>query len=151
MEDFIKLAENGYFHVAEFSTWREYMKMTAERLHKTGDVTDGFSRALIVREENYPTGLETMSLVAAIPHAEFQYVNRELVDITVFTSPVMFRRMDDPEVEVPVEVAYMLLLKESHAHLKALQELMQLFQSESFPKILEVKTKEELLELLKEV
>lgn len=151
MEDLIKLAKEGYFHVAEFSTWKEYMEVTAGRLYQLGDVTDGFSRALIAREESYPTGLETMSLTAAIPHAEFQYVNRELVDITVFNSPVAFHRMDEPEIEVSVEVACMLLLKEPHAHLKALQELMQLFQSKSFPKILKVKTKEELLELLKEV
>lgn len=151
MEDLIRLAQAGNFQVSEYATWREYMEKTTERLKEAGDVTDGFFQALTEREEKYPTGLETMTLAVAIPHAEFKYVNREMIDVTVFSAPVMFHRMDEPESEIPVRVACMLLLKEPHAHLKALQELMQLFQSEQFQEVVNVETKEKWVELLKGV
>lgn len=151
MEEIIKLVEKGNFQVRKFRTWQEYMEDSAERLFQNGSVTDGFFAALVEREKKYPTGLQTMSITAALPHAEFQYVKTELIDITVFEKPVLFHQMDEPEQEIEVEAAFMLLLKEPHAHLKALQELMQLFQSEHFPEIRAVREKKELLNLLKEV
>ena len=151
MEEIIKLAEKGNFQVRHFETWQEYMEDSAKRLFQNGNVTDGFLTALVEREKKYPTGLQTMSIAAALPHAEFQYVKTELIDITVFEKPVLFHQMDEPEQEIKVEAAFMLLLKEPHAHLKALQELMELFQSEHFPEIRAVREKKGLLNLLKEV
>lgn len=92
MEEIIKLAEKGNFQVRHFETWQEYMEDSAKRLFQNGNVTDGFLTALVEREKKYPTGLQTMSIAAALPHAEFQYVKTELLILQYLKNLYFFIR-----------------------------------------------------------
>lgn len=151
MEKLIELIKKGGFRIKSYDNWKMYLEEMSEMLISQGDAIEGFKEAMISREENFPTGLETMSLPVSIPHADKKYVKTEMIDVTLFEKPVMFHRIDSPEEEIGSYISFMLLLKESHAHMDVLRELSQLFQLEKFADIIHVKSQEELISFLKEV
>lgn len=150
MSTFYELINVGSFHRAKYPSYQAYLAATAARLTEKGYVYATFADALLKREEAFPTGLMTKTIAIAMPHADFAYVKKEAIDITIFEKPVDFKRMDDPRQSVKAEVAFLLLLKEAHAHLQVLQELTSLLQDPALATILTVQNKEELLRWLKE-
>lgn len=150
MEEFLELVKNGYFQRKTYGSRQEYLSDTADMLEREGLVKPGFKKVLMDREENYPTGIQTMTLPVSIPHAEFSYVNRESIVVTVLEKPVLFRRMDMPEEEIEAEISFMLLLRDAHSHLTVLQQLSGLLQSEKLVKIREADSIEKLEFLLRE-
>lgn len=129
------LVKKGFFQKKAYKNRGEYLSDTADMLAREGLVKDGFKKVLMDREDNYPTGIKTMTVPVSIPHAEFSYVNQESIVVTVFEQPVAFRRMDAPEEEVGAEVSFMLLLRDAHSHLTVLQQLSGLLQSAKLEQI----------------
>lgn len=150
MEEFVDLVLNGFFYKKAYHSSQEYLAETADMLERKGLVKEGFKKVLMDREDKYPTGIRTMTLPVSIPHAEFSYVNQESIVVTVFDQPVMFRRMDAPDVEVGAEISFMLLLRDAHSHLTVLQQLSKLLQSDKLKRIKQADSMEALEEILKE-
>ena len=150
MEEFLELVKKGYLRKKTYDSREEYLSDTAGMLEREGLVKAGFKKVRMDREEQYPTGIKTLTLPVSIPHAEFSYVNRESIVVTVFEKPVAFRRMDAPDEEVEAEVSFMLLLRDAHSHLTVLQQLSGLLQSDRLEQIKKADSVETLAKILQE-
>lgn len=102
----------------------------ADSLQATGQVNDQFKAALLARERQFPTGLQTKTLGVALPHAAPEFVEHEQLGLLRLKRPVIFHQMGD-NAEVAVQLILVLALKEPQQQLAMLQALMQLFQNEA--------------------
>lgn len=150
MQKLRELLKNGYFIRQEFETREDFFKEASRILKKDSIVTDGFYNALVQREEKFPTGLKTLTIPVAIPHAEFEYVNKESILFCNFNKPLSFYRMDEPTETVSVEIAIMLLIKDKNNHMESLVELMGLIQSEYLIALKNANSYEECLAIITE-
>lgn len=107
------------------------LRALAARLHASGAVTDDFEAAVLERERQYPTGLPTV-IPAAIPHTDPQHVIEPGIAVATLCEPVDFGEMGGSgDATVPVRLVVMLVLREAHAQLEALQRLIQALQDEA--------------------
>ena len=102
----------------------------ADSLQAAGQVNDQFKAALLARERQFPTGLQTKTLGVALPHAAPEFVEHEQLGLLRLKRPVIFHQMGD-NAEVAVQLVFILALKEPQQQLAMLQALMQLFQNEA--------------------
>ena len=152
MVELVELIEKGMFHKSDYQTKEDYFEGTFHILFKDSKVNNEFLHAICERERNYPTGMRVNDINVAIPHSEHQYVNEEAIIIDVFKNPVVFQNIENPEEKIEVSISFMLLLTKSHSHLRALQQLMILFQdNEVLQKIINCSCKEEVIEVINEL
>ncbi len=97
------------------SDWREAIFMTSDELWKHGCVTDDFYNSCIEREEEFPTGL-TENCPVAIPHTTKEKVKKQAICVLRLPKSIKFHRMDDPELEVDVDLVFNLALKDNNQH-----------------------------------
>lgn len=113
------------------STVEAVLRALAARLLASGAVTDGFETAVLERERKYPTGLPTV-IPAAIPHTDPEHVIEPGIAVATLREPVDFGEMGGSgDATVPVRLVVMLVLREAHAQLDALQHLIQALQDEA--------------------
>jgi len=123
----------------------------SELLIKKGCVTEEFIKATLEREEKYPTGLPT-KIGVAIPHPppDPTYIKRNSIGVGVYRRPVYFKRMDDPEKTVPVNIVILFSLMEEEGYVKFLQKLVSIFQKpEILEEIMRGTNKHEIIKILK--
>lgn len=132
-------------------TDREVLGILSDRLYSLGIVKKEFKENVILREQKFSTGLPLEGYKAAIPHTDACYVNETRICIAVLKNPVEFRVMGNPDGEkVAVRLVLMLAIKEQHAQLEVLKELMNLVvQNEKMiEKIIRAETGEKIYEVL---
>lgn len=113
------------------NNWCEAIKDTSSVFLANGDVTDSFYDNCVAREMEFPTGLNTL-LPVAIPHTNADSVINTGVCLLRTTRPVTFSRMEDKEQKVEVNFVLNLAINSAGAQLKALQQVIRLFQNEEF-------------------
>ena len=99
-------------------------------LCEKGLVKETYCQAILEREANFPTGLNTGAINIAIPHADVCHVNTAAICVAVLNPAVDFRAMDEPEDAVPISLVIMLVLTEPHGHLEMLQKIVGLIQDQ---------------------
>lgn len=117
----------------------------ADRLLEAGHVTDTFRDAVQARERRFPTGLPT-AVPAAIPHTDPEHVLRPGLAVATLSRPVSFGEMGGSgEARVEVRLVVMLVLKDAHSQISALQHLVARLQdSEAVQDLLEAADDEDL-------
>lgn len=100
----------------------------ADNLYVNGIVKASYKDAMILREQNFSTGLPTAGCGVAIPHTDIEHVNQAAISVATLKREVKFRVMGEESEEVPVKLVFMLAMKEQHAQLTLLQQLMQILQ-----------------------
>lgn len=146
------LNENLIFINMNVSTNKEAIERMSQKMSEYGYVKESFQKAVLQREANYPTGLETNVTGVAIPHTDAVHVIKEAIAIGVLDSPVKFNMMGMNDQTVNVEIIFLLAISETHGQLQALQELMSLFQSPtSLKKLKEAKSAREIIETIKNI
>ena len=60
---------------------------------KAGYAKPGYRKAILEREEKYPTGLHTPQIEVAIPHADAEWANEPSLTIGLLENPVTFEPM----------------------------------------------------------
>ena len=108
----------------------EVLKQMCEHLCQKGIVKDTYCGAILEREKNYPTGLNTHGINVAIPHADVCHVNTASLCVAVLDPAVDFHAMDEPEDAVAVSLVIMLVLTEPHGHLEMLQKIGGVVQNQ---------------------
>ncbi len=108
----------------------EVLSQMCEHLCERGIVKDTYCKAILEREESFPTGLNTHGINVAIPHADVSHVNTASLCVAVLNPTVDFRAMDEPEDAVAVSLVIMLVLTEPHGHLEMLQKIVGLIQNQ---------------------
>ncbi len=94
-------------------------------LRQSGCIGKKYCQDVIAREKEYPTGLPSEGVTAAIPHAFSEDVTETAVAIAVLREPVMFRNIADYDEELPVSLVFLLANGTGDGeHMDSLQELM---------------------------
>jgi PTS system galactitol-specific IIA component len=129
----------------------EALKVLAQALQSQGYVKETYYDALIEREENYATGLPGEGINVAIPHADPIHVNTNAIAIGICQNPVDFKMMGNHDETLGVEIIFMLALKDGHAHINVLSQLMGVLQNEALlHKLKSIRSKSELYQVLTE-
>ncbi|TXT19357.1 MAG: PTS system galactitol-specific IIA component [Erysipelotrichaceae bacterium] len=144
------LIRDGQLFHKEYSTRNEYFTDMSNYLFDLGIVTEDFQEALETRELSYPTGLITKTRIVSLPHVESKYIKKNALFITCFETPIPFHRMDDVATTVPVTISFMLLIKDVDLHIKAIQQIISLFQDDVLDKIYNAKDKSEVITMIGE-
>jgi galactitol PTS system EIIA component len=99
-------------------------------LESKGYVKDSYLESIINREKRHPTGLKVEDLInIAIPHTDVEHVLKPtMVVIKHRDSGLSFFRMDEPKIEIPVDVVFLLVVKEPDGYVNFLAALTSLFQ-----------------------
>ena len=123
----------------------DLLRQAAQRLHEQGHVKESYADAVVAREKVFATGLPTVMGGVAIPHTDVEHVNTPAVCIARLKKPVDFVIMGDDAETVSVDCIFMLAMKEAHAQLTLLQNLMGILQDADALKL--VKTGESAQEI----
>lgn len=123
---------NMIFLNQSFESTDQLFEFVADRASKEGLVTDQFLPKIKTRESTYPTGLQLENQGVAIPHTDADTIRKDFIAIITNTKNVPFKRMDDPNAQVDVKLAFVLGLSQPHAQLEMLQALMTLLQDDTF-------------------
>lgn len=110
---------------------QEALKQAFTALYARGFVKESFLQGCIEREEIFPTGL-ALTPPIAIPHTDPIHVNEAAVCVVRLASPVIFRSMEDPAQEIPVEFLFNLALRESGDQLAMLQAILSVARDGQF-------------------
>lgn len=99
-------------------------------------VKESYRQAVVLREQEFPTGLPTKGISVAIPHTDSEHVLHEGFLVGIVDNPVTFEVMASPGQEVEVEIVFMLAIKEPENQLVMLQKLIGLCQNEASLKLI---------------
>lgn len=113
------------FH-PEVDGQEDLLKKMCRMAEVSGYAKPGFFQAVMERENQFPTGIQTQFLELALPHTESGFVLRPLVIVAKLKEPIAFRSMGLAEGEVQASYVFLLLLKKSGAQVDLLQNLMNL-------------------------
>lgn len=102
----------------------EILIKLSDLLHRKGYVKESFSSAVLNREKEFPTGLQTSITGVAIPHTDSEHVLRPALAIATLASPVLFHSMELPENSIRVEIVLMLAVKKAENQLDVLKRVM---------------------------
>lgn len=107
----------------------EALAFLSDKLEEKGVVNNQFKENILKREIEFATGLYVNGVGVAIPHTDPDYVNYSQIALMTLKNPIDFKQMGDHSVDVPVQIIFMLALKESHQHLEMLQKLVEFIQN----------------------
>lgn len=145
----VYLDENLVFPNLDLKTDVEVESFLADELKKTGYVKDGYKKALLEREKEFPTGLPSSAPAVAIPHANADLVNKTTLAIATLKDNVEFKNMANIEESVSVKIVIMLVISEPHSQVEMLQKIVEIVQDEELRRqITGTDSKEELLEMI---
>lgn len=115
---------------------QDALSQLSKLLYQEGIVKETYIQAVKAREIEYSTGLQCEDMGVAIPHTDAEHVNVQAIGIGILETPVNFKQMGAPDVDVKVKLIFMLAIKEPHKQMEFLQALMMAFQSKG--KLLEM-------------
>lgn len=109
-----------------------------------------FADDAIARERIFPTGLPTLPVATAMPHADPDHLNSSSVAVAVLADPVSFGQMGtDGSVTVEARIVFLLGIKERDKQVTMIGELMALLQNASLlDSLSRAQTPDEAFELL---
>ncbi|MGO3601470.1 MAG: PTS sugar transporter subunit IIA [Enterococcus faecalis] len=119
------------FAQENFSSREELFEQVAQKASDLGWVREDFLDRIRTREETFPTGIQLMSMGAAIPHTDAECILEEFVAVITLQDSVVFQSMEDNNQQVKAQIVFVLGLNQPHAQLEMLQSLMGLLQNES--------------------
>ncbi|MDR0620421.1 MAG: PTS sugar transporter subunit IIA [Deltaproteobacteria bacterium] len=110
----------------------ELLTLMCAEAQRRGLVMEGYLEAVLDREKQYPTGLETKVIKVAVPHAmDKSKVIRPAIVVAKLNSPVNFKEMGEGLVDVPAEMVFLLAMTGPKDQLTALQKLVGLFTKDA--------------------
>ncbi len=104
------LRKDLIFLQKHFTENEEVIRFLCKHLLQTGFVKKKFCEAVLNRERKFPTGILLGELNIAIPHADFNYVNKSAAALATLANPVLFHRMDKPEESIPVHIVILIAI-----------------------------------------
>ena len=99
-------------------------------LYIKGYVKKSYASALLNREKEFPTGLNTPGINIAMPHTFPEHVNKPAILIATLANPVEFHEMGNSTNTVQAKLIFMLAVTDPKGHLEILSKLMSIFSQE---------------------
>lgn len=118
----------------EAQTWQEVIQALGDKLEDCGYVKASYVPAVMERERVFPTGLPLGDINVAIPHTDVEHVNQPAIAVATLARPVVFGNMGEQGGLLEARIVFLLAMKEPHAQLDLLQNLVETFQN---PQVLE--------------
>ncbi|WP_208922167.1 PTS sugar transporter subunit IIA, partial [Enterococcus cecorum] len=84
------LNEQLVFRDLKVKTQEEVLDCLSNKLLELGFVKDEYVEAIKQREKEYPTGLPSTEPVVAIPHANYEMVDKTTLAIATLKEPILF-------------------------------------------------------------
>lgn len=129
----------------EFDSAEDLLDSISHRAEEQGYVRSDYKTAIILREKEFPTGLD-MTVPIAIPHTDEGCVT-PFVAVATLSKPVRFYSMDQSGEGIDARIVFQLGVTDGASHLKVLKKLAlafgragdmeEIFQAESKPALLE--------------
>lgn len=136
----------------EVSSSVEALKKMSQLLYRYGYVKHSYLESIIEREKKYPTGLPSDKPMVAIPHTNFELVNKTTFCIATLSQPVEFECMENSSKRIPIEIIIMLAIREPKGQIEMLQKIVDIIQNQSIKnKLMQAKDKIELLDVLTQI
>lgn len=140
--------ENIYVNQT-FSNQQEFFETITNKLKEKGLIKDGYYEAINSRENKYPTGLDSGLLKVAIPHTDYEYSNTTDLIVTTLEKPIIFNAMDNPDLEIEVDIIILILFDNPEKQLELLTNIMKIIQNQELLKeISNATTSQEVYQLL---
>lgn len=116
------------------SSWQDAIEKACQPLICSGFVKEGYPADVIARERQWATGLPTMPVGVAIPHAltPDNVVNAQIAACRL-SSPVKFAQSGGTEEDedIDVRLIFVLALKDPKMQIELLQKLMAAISDEA--------------------
>lgn len=129
---------------------KDAIEIMATELYKKGLVKKEYINEVMSREEIYPTGLYTGEINVAIPHCDYQFVNKKSIAVGILEKPIKFKKMDEPSEDVDISIIIMLAIDEPDNHIAYLTKVFGLVQNQELLNRLYSSNDEEILKILNE-
>jgi PTS system galactitol-specific IIA component len=104
------------------------IRQLARKLADKGHVLPSFEEAAVKREKRSPTGLPFPDAPVALPHAEPEHVASAACAVAVLASPVKFREMGSPAVQLDAKIVVMPALTAKEQAAAGLASLLEMLQ-----------------------
>ncbi len=87
-----------------------------------------YIQAIQEREKEYPTGLPSTPPGIAIPHANYEMVNKTTLAIATLKDPVLFHNMEDNNEQLPIQIVIMMAIGNHMGKLKCYKKLLESYK-----------------------
>lgn len=125
------LSEELVFLDEEYETSDKFLNSIADKLLEKGYVKESFKDAILKREEEYPTAIETEKYNLAIPHTDSEHVNKPGIVFVRLNNKCNFKEMCTNN-DINVNMAFVLLVTKKEEQVNLLSKLMGLFAETEF-------------------
>ena len=144
------LNEELVFRNVQAKTDSEVLAFLASEMYKKNYVKEEYIQAIQEREKEYPTGLPSTPPGIAIPHANYEMVNKTTLAIATLKDPVLLHNMENNNEQLPIQIVIMMAIGEPHGQVEMLQKIVGIIQDEPLrQEMIRAGNDTELLELLK--
>ncbi|XKR49389.1 PTS sugar transporter subunit IIA [Enterococcus faecalis] len=144
------LNEELVFRNVQAKTDSEVLAFLASEMYKKNYVKEEYIQAIQEREKEYPTGLPSTPPGIAIPHANYEMVNKTTLAIATLKDPILFHNMENNNEQLPIQIVIMMAIGEPHGQVEMLQKIVGIIQDEPLrQEMIRAGNDTELLELLK--
>jgi galactitol PTS system EIIA component len=113
------------------ATAEQAIRALARLLAEKGHVLPSFEAAAVAREKKSPTGLPFPDAPVALPHADPEHVKSAAVAVALLATPVRFREMGSPAVQLDARIVVMPALTAKDQAAAGLSSLLELLQDET--------------------
>lgn len=146
----LQLDEKLFFTDLKKENSTEVLSFMGNNLIENKYVQKEFTKSIIQREKEYPTGLSSESVSIAIPHTDHDLVNTTTLSVATLAKTVPFKNMADSDEAIDVKIVIMLAISEPEGQLEMLQKIMEIIQNKEVKeKIINAKNNIELLDIVK--
>ncbi len=133
------------------STREEALTKMADYLVEKGNCEPTFVDAILLREQNHPSGLPMAGPKIAIPHTDAEHVRKSIILFARLAEPVEFLSMGSPDDKLEVRMISMFALKEKKRIGDMLETLINVYQNEAIlNEILNARDSEKIFQILKD-
>ncbi len=131
-------------------TANEVFEQLGGTMVQQGYCKESFVQALMDRETAAPTGINMRGVGVAVPHTTPEHVNREGLAIGQLRQPVHFLQMGTDDIDVPVQLVFMMAITDPEVHMPLMMRIFQIVQDQAvLEKLLQAKSKEEIAEIIR--
>lgn len=144
-------SEELVFLEPEIRTQQELFQWFFHHMQAEGYVKNSYYQSIIMREQKYPTGLQTSTIGVAIPHADAENLEKPFIAVVRPCRSIAFEPMGSAEETVQAELIFMLGVLKNGEQVIALQNLMGLLCNEEAVRgLLKAENAEKIIRIIKE-
>ena len=115
------LNEELVFRNVEASTDSEVLAYLAGELYQKGMSKRSTSKQSKIGKKNTQRDCHQRPGIA-IPHANYEMVNKTTLAIATLKEPVLFHNMEDNKAQLPIQIVIMMAIGEPHGQVEMLQK-----------------------------